>query len=102
MIEIIHIKKTGEKLNDKGIDLLRKYGAPEGLLWLCEVQTIEECASYYGYNFIMNDLCKHGLEKGNTHIIYQHENGYICNSATFDPNNKKSFEQAAEWLAENI
>jgi hypothetical protein len=94
--------KEKKSLQSQGIDLLREYGAPEELLWLCEVQTIEQCADYYGHNFIMNDLCNRGLEKGNTHVIYYHENGYICQSATFSPEVPESLEKAAKWLANHM
>lgn len=85
-------------IHNKGIELLQEYGVPKNFLWLCEVQTVEECARHYGHEFVVDDLCGNAPQK-ETHIIYYHEDGCINTAATFDPDNAESFQNACKYVA---
>lgn len=85
------------KLQNKTIETLKEMGIEEGL-WLVEVQTIEECANFYG-NYVEWDLCKYS-PNDHTHIIYYHESESIHQHATFNPDDQVSFKKAVEWIAE--
>ena len=50
-----------ESLQIKAINRLKELGANEKLLWLVEVQTIEQAANFYG-DYVEWDLCKHSLQ----------------------------------------
>ena len=89
-----------KKIQQHAIELLRHYGADEDRLWLCEAQTIEQCANFYGEN-VKRDLCSFAPED-HTHILYYHENGYIAAHATFNPDRAETLKEAAKWLANHM
>ena len=84
------------KLQNKTIETLKEMGIEEGL-WLVEVQTIEECANFYG-GYVKWDLCKNS-PKENEHIIYYHESGSIHQHTTFNKDDRASFEKAIKRIA---
>jgi len=89
------------KIQKHAIELLKHYGADEDRLWLCEAQPIERCAAYYGEDFVIKDLTADRPED-NTHILYYHENGYIAQSATFNPDNAETLKEAAKFVANHM
>ena len=89
-----------QELHSKAIDRLKELGADESLLWLVEVQTIEECSRFYG-DYVNYDLCRYSPEEHDS-IIYYHENGAINQHSTFKQDDPVSFDKSVKWIAKYL
>ena len=89
-----------EELHTKAIDILKELGADQDLLWLVEVQTIEDCSRFYG-DYVNYDLCRYSPDDHDS-IIYYHENGAINQHSTFKQDDPVSFDKSVKWIAKYL
>jgi len=89
-----------KKLHNKAIDKLKELGAKEDLLCLVEVQTIDNCAAFYG-DYVNYDLCRYSPEDHDS-IIYFKDAGEINQHATFSQDDPSSFKKAIISIAKHL
>lgn len=92
MIE--HLEYTGDKLQNKAINLLKELEADKSRLWLVEVQNYEGFKRVYG-QAIADDY----FSNKEQFIIYYHESGNIEKFNLFNPDDPDDFKAAVENIA---
>lgn len=88
-------------LHSQAVDLLKDLGVEQRHLSFVKTESLEDATGSFKGDFELSDVDKYGLKKHDS-IIYYQESDTIEFYATFDSEERESFENAVRRIAKYL